>query len=449
MNETIAAISTAMGNSALAIVRISGPQAIFVVNSIFKGPSLERMHSHSVSYGHIIDHEVVIDEVLVTVFRAPKTFTAEDLVEITCHGGSFVTRKILSLLLGAGARLAEPGEFTKRAYLNGRIDLTQAEAVMDMIESETDAALKMANIALSGATKKYINTLRNQLLQCILNIEVNVDYPEYEDETQITASLLIPTLTSVADQLQDVLRKSDIGKLIQHGIKTAIIGKPNVGKSSLLNALLKEERAIVTNVAGTTRDTIEASLRLGGVVLQLIDTAGIRSTSELVERMGIERAKAVIRQADLIILVFDNSVPLDENDQLILELTADKKRLIVVNKQDLATRINLRELSHYRMVSSFEPKDIDLLEKDIQEICLQNIEIDIDETYIGSLRQIEKIKLAFFHIQEALASLRNKMPIDIANIDIRLSYDALSLIVGEATSENIQEELFKRFCLGK
>ncbi len=449
MNDTIAAISTALGGSALAIVRLSGSDAISVVQKIFKGRTLTTLPTSTAVYGHIVTKDTTIDEVLVTVFRAPKSFTTEDLVEITCHGGSFVTRKILSLLLENGARLALPGEFTKRAYLNGRIDLTQAEAVMDIIESETDAALKMANIALSGQTKQYINSLRDRLLQCILEIEVNIDYPEYEDEKQITSSILLPTLLSLKQELEEILRKADIGKLIQHGIKTAIIGKPNVGKSSLLNALLKEDRAIVTDIAGTTRDTIEASLKLGGVVLKLIDTAGIRETQERVEQIGILRAKKVIEEADLVILVFDYSAPLDQNDDLILELTAHKKRIIVVNKQDLALQIDLSQIPNYLLVSSFNASDVERLEKAIQDVCLENIETDIDHTYLGSVRQIENVKEAQRHLEDAIASLEGQMPIDIANIDIRSSYDCLSEIVGEATSKSLHEELFKRFCLGK
>ncbi|MDD4211973.1 MAG: tRNA uridine-5-carboxymethylaminomethyl(34) synthesis GTPase MnmE [Bacilli bacterium] len=449
MNDTIAAISTALGGSALAMVRLSGTDAISVVQRIFKGRPLATLPTSTAAYGHVVSGTTTIDEVVITVFRAPKSFTTEDLVEITCHGGAFVTRKILSLLLENGARLALPGEFTKRAYLNGRIDLTQAEAVMDIIASETDAALKMANNALSGQTKQYINSLRDRLLQCILEIEVNIDYPEYEDEKQITSNILLPNLLSLKQELEEILRKADIGKLIQNGIKTAIIGKPNVGKSSLLNALLKEDRAIVTDIAGTTRDTIEAGLKLGGVVLKLIDTAGIRETQERVEQIGILRAKKVIEEADLVILVFDYSAPLDQNDAQILDLTAHKKRIIVVNKQDLAVQIDLSQIPNHLLVSSFKARDIERLEKAIQDVCLENIETDIDYTYLGSMRQIEKVKEAKRHLEDAIASLEEQMPIDIANIDIRSSYDCLSMIVGEATSEALHEELFKRFCLGK
>lgn len=449
MFDTIAAISTALANSALAIVRISGKEAIRIVDGIFSGKSLLTAKANSLSYGHIIEDDNIIDEVIIGLYKAPHTFTSEDLVEITCHGGIFVTQKILSLLIKKGARLAEPGEFTKRAFLNGRIDLTQAEAVMDLIEAQTEAALKMANVALVGRTKDYINSLREKLLTCILEIEVNIDYPEYEDEKQVSLELLEPLLKAMIKELEMILAKAEIGKLIKHGIKTAIIGKPNVGKSSLLNALLAEERAIVTSIAGTTRDTIEASLRLGGLVLRLIDTAGIRQADDIIEKIGIERTKQAINEADLIILVFDNSSPIDKDDWEILELTKNKKRIIVVNKQDLEAKIDLSLLPYYILMSSFNKQDITFLEDAIKDTILNNISINIDETYLGSFRQIEKIKSALNHLKEANSALNNKYPIDIINIDIRLAYNDLLAIVGEAMSEDLPTELFKRFCLGK
>lgn len=449
MNDTIAAISTAMANSALAIVRISGPDAIPVVSQIFKGKNLADVKSQTVVYGHIVEDSKPIDEVMVAVHRKPHTFTAEDLVEITCHGGVFVTQKVLSMLLLHGARMAEPGEFTKRAFLNGRIDLTQAEAVMDLIEAQTESALKMANQALLGKIKMMINELRNQLLTSILEIEVNIDYPEYLDEKQITTEVLLPNLVQLKTSIDEIVRKSEVGTMIQHGIRTAIIGKPNVGKSSLLNALLKEERAIVTSIAGTTRDTIEASYRVGGVLLKLIDTAGIHEAVDVVEKIGIERTKRVIQEADLVLLVFDNSTPLDDNDRMILKLTEGKRRLIIINKQDLISKINLTELHHDIMLSSYHEQSIDRLEQLIRKTCLQDIPYEVDDQMIGSFRQQAKIRSAQAHLSEAIKALEQGMPVDIVNIDLRAAYDDLSHIVGESTSENLQEELFKRFCLGK
>lgn len=449
MNETIAAISTALANSALSIVRISGPEAISVVSQIFRGKSLQEVRNHSVVYGHIVDEGKPVDEVMVSIHRKPHTFTAEDLVEITCHGGVFVTQKVLSLLLSRGARMAEPGEFTKQAFLNGRIDLTQAEAVMDLIEAQTEAALKMANQALLGRTKQAINSLRDQLLSSILEIEVNIDYPEYMDEKQITTELLLPNLLALKELIDEVVRKSQIGTMIQHGIKTAIIGKPNVGKSSLLNALLKEERAIVTDVAGTTRDTIEAGYRVGGILLKLIDTAGIRESSDVVEKIGIERTKRVIQEADLVLLVFDNSTPLDDNDRMILKMTTGKRRIIIINKQDLISKINLQDLPYDILLSSYQEESIDRLEQLIRKICLQDIPYEVDDHMIGSYRQSAKIRLAQERLTSAINTLQQGMPVDIANIDLRAAYDELSQVVGESTSEDLQEELFKRFCLGK
>ncbi len=449
MFDTIAAISTALANSALAIVRVSGEDAIKIVNSLFLGKNLTNVKTKTLNYGHIVDKGNFIDEVMIGLYRAPATFTGEDLVEITCHGGLFVTQKILSLIIEKGARLAEPGEFTKRAFLNGRIDLTQAEAVMDLIEAQTEASLKMASNALLGKTKDYINLLRQKLLKCILEIEVNIDYPEYEDEKQITNELLRPTLHDLICELESILKKAEVGTLIKHGIKTAIIGKPNVGKSSLLNALLAEERAIVTDIAGTTRDTIEASLKLGGLVLRLIDTAGIRETQDYIENIGIDRTKKTIAEADLVILVFDNSSPIDQDDLTILKLTEKKKRLIIINKQDLDSKIDYSILPTYLLLSSFNKQDIAKLEKLLVKTILHDISLEIDETYLGSIRQITKIKSALYHLNEALKALLTGYPVDIVNVDIRLAYDDLSSIIGEATSESLPDELFKRFCLGK
>ena len=324
--DTIAAISTALANGAISIVRLSGDEAISIVNSCFKGKDLTKVASHTVHYGHIYDGCELIDEVLVSVFKAPKTFTKEDVVEINCHGGIYVTNKILELVLTKGAKLAEPGEFTKRAYLNGRIDLTQAESVMDVIEAKTKSSLKMANYGLNGETKKLIDGFKERILKCILEIEVNIDYPEYEDEVQVNKEVLKPTVNSLIDDLKIIINKADEASIIKKGLKTAIIGKPNVGKSSLLNALLKEDKAIVTNIAGTTRDIVEGDINVGGILLHLIDTAGVRNTTDTVEQIGVEKTRKILDEAELIMLVFDYSEKLDKIDLDLLEKTKEKNR---------------------------------------------------------------------------------------------------------------------------
>ena len=446
--ETIAAIATAPSNSAISIIRLSGTDSIEIANKVFKGKNLEKVKSHTVHYGHIYDNNEAIDEVLVSVFRAPKTFTREDVVEINCHGGIFVTNKVLELLLINGARLAEPGEFTKRAFLNGRIDLTQAEAVIDIIQSNTASSLKMANLGILGETKKVIGDFRDRILECLLKIEVNIDYPEYEDEEQITEDILIPRLNLLNKDMEDVLKKSEVSRIIKYGIKTAIIGKPNVGKSSLLNALIREDKAIVSNIAGTTRDIVEGSINIGGIVLNLIDTAGVRDTDDFVEKIGVEKTKKIIDDADLIMLVFDNNTPLNNDDLELLDITKNKTRIIVVNKKDLESKINLQG-EDILYISSFDQNDILLLEKKIKDICNFTDLTNIDSTYIGNTRQISKLKIAKKQLEDAINSLNYGLPIDIACVDIRNCWNSLGEILGEVSSEDLINELFSRFCLGK
>lgn len=450
--DTIVAIATAPSNSAISIIRLSGDDAIAIVNNIFKGKNLHKVKSHTIHYGYIYDGKNIIDEVLVSVFKAPKTFTREDVVEINCHGGMFVTNKVLELVLLKGARLAEAGEFTKRAFLNGRIDLTQAEAVIDIIESNTSSSLKMANLGILGETKKVISDFRERVLECLLKVEVNIDYPEYEDEEQITEDILIPRLEILKKDMEKVLSKAEVSKIIKYGVKTAIIGKPNVGKSSLLNSLIREDKAIVSNIAGTTRDIVEGSINIGGIVLNLIDTAGVRETDDFVEKIGVEKTKKIISEADLIILVFDNSTKINENDRILLQLTENKKRLIVVNKKDLQANIDIeKEINdeNILLISSFDNNDIMLLENKIKEICNYSDILNIDSTYIGNTRQIAKIKIANKQLTDALNSLYQGYPIDIASVDIRNCWRSLGEILGEVTNEDIINELFARFCLGK
>lgn len=448
-NDTIAAIATALSNSAISIIKVSGDEAIEIVNSIFKGKDLSKVKSHTIHYGYIIDNEQVIDEVLVSVFKAPKTFTTEDVVEINCHGGIFVTNKILEIILVKGARLAEPGEFTKRAFLGGRIDLTQAEAVIDVIESNTNNSLKMASLGLLGETKKIIKKFRDEVLECLLKVEVNIDYPEYEDEEQITVDVLLPTLKQLDLEIDEVLEKSEVSKILKYGIKTAIIGKPNVGKSSLLNALIREDKAIVSNIAGTTRDIVEGDINIGGIVLHLIDTAGVHETIDFVEKIGVEKSKNIIKNADLIILVFDNNSLIDDDDEELLSLTANKKRIIVVNKKDLERKIDITKFDKPIFVSSFDLDDIHMIEQKIKDICNVSDLTNIDSTYIGNARQVAKLKIAKKQLNEAIDSLNNGMPIDIASVDINNCWITLGEILGEVTSEELIDELFSRFCLGK
>ncbi|MCI5938674.1 MAG: tRNA uridine-5-carboxymethylaminomethyl(34) synthesis GTPase MnmE [Bacilli bacterium] len=448
-NDTIAAIATALSNSAISIIKVSGDEAIEIVNSIFKGKDLSKVKSHTIHYGYIIDNEQVIDEVLVSVFKAPKTFTTEDVVEINCHGGIFVTNKILEIILVKGARLAEPGEFTKRAFLGGRIDLTQAEAVIDVIESNTNNSLKMASLGLLGETKKIIKKFRDEVLECLLKVEVNIDYPEYEDEEQITVDVLLPTLKQLDLEIDEVLEKSEVSKILKYGIKTAIIGKPNVGKSSLLNALIREDKAIVSNIAGTTRDIVEGDINIGGIVLHLIDTAGVHETIDFVEKIGVEKSKNIIKNADLIILVFDNNSLINDDDEELLRLTANKKRIIVVNKKDLERKIDITKFDKPIFVSSFDLDDIHMIEQKIKDICNVSDLTNIDSTYIGNARQVAKLKIARKQLNEAIDSLNNGMPIDIASVDINNCWITLGEILGEVTSEELIDELFSRFCLGK
>ena len=447
--DTIASISTALANGAISIVRLSGADAISIVNSCFKGKDLLKAKSHTITYGHICNGDEIIDEVLVSIFKAPKTFTREDVVEINCHGGIYVTNKILELVIEKGARLAEAGEFTKRAYLNGRIDLTQAEAVMDVIEAKTKSSLKMANYGLNGETRKLINSFKERILKCILEIEVNIDYPEYEDEVQVTTDTLKPNVLRLIDELKKIIDKAEQASVIKNGLKTAIIGRPNVGKSSLLNALLKEDKAIVTNIAGTTRDIVEGNVNVGGVLLHLIDTAGIRITKDAVEKLGVEKSRQILNEAELVILVFDYSEKLNEVDIELLEKTKDKTRLIIVNKNDLNKEINLDILDDYLLISSFNKEDIEKVVNKIIKICEISDVTDVDASYIGNARQIGLLKKCYNSLLDAKIAIDKQELVDLINIDLTNAYNYLLEILGETVNANLVDEMFARFCLGK
>lgn len=446
--DTIAAISTALGQGAINIVRISGDQSIDIAKKIFKGKDLSKVASHTVHYGHIVFEDKQLDEVLVTVFRAPKTFTTEDIVEINCHGGVFVANKILEAVLSCGARIANPGEFTERAFLNGRIDLTQAESIMDIIEAKSDLSLTLANKGLDGEIYRLIDNLRNELLTIIAQIEVNIDYPEYDDVIELSNQVVKPSILKLQEKIKTLIDKANYGKIIKDGVKTAIIGKPNVGKSSLLNALLREDKAIVTSIQGTTRDTVEGRINIGGIILNLIDTAGIRESSDIVEQIGIEKAKTMIHEAELILFVLDNTQEVSEEDLSLLKLTEHKKRIVILNKSDLTQKKQLH-IKNSIQVSALTKTGIPELEQLIQSMFLSG-EINLDDqTYISNSRHIAKLKDVNQSLSDSLVAIRNELPIDMVELDLKTAWETLGDIIGVTSSTSLLDELFTKFCLGK
>ncbi len=453
MNDTICAISTSQGIGAISIVRVSGNEAIDIVNKIFKGKDLTKVDSHTINYGHIVENDKVVDEVLVSIMKAPKTFTTEDIVEINTHGGIAPTNKVLELLLENGCRLAEPGEFTKRAFLNGRIDLLEAESVMDMIDSKTDIQRKMAMNGINGKTSNLINELRSDMVQIISNINVNIDYPEYDDVDIITNDLLIPKITNLKDKINKILKESENGKIIKDGIKTAIIGKPNVGKSSLLNALLEEDKAIVTDIAGTTRDIVEGTIKVNGILLNMIDTAGIRDTEDIIENIGVEKSLKIMEEADLVLFMLNNNEEVTDD---LIELSTklvDKKYLVLINKNDLETKLDITKLNidKDRVVnlSIINNQGIDELKDKITELFKLNELETGDPTYLSNTRSISILKNCLKKIEEIEQSLKNNLPIDMIELDIKAIWEELGKINGSIYEEELLDEMFKRFCLGK
>lgn len=448
MNDTIAAISTALGVGAISIIRVSGDKSIEIVNKIFD-KDLEKVKSHTIVYGHIVDNENIIDEVLVSVMKSPKTFTTEDVIEINCHGGIATTNKVLELLLKNGARMAEAGEFTKRAFLNGRIDLLEAEGVMDLIDSKTEASRKLAMSALSGNVSKMISDLRNQMIEIITNIEVNIDYPEYEDILVVTTDMINSSITSLEEKLIKILKEAENGKIIKNGINTLIIGRPNVGKSSLLNKLLNEEKAIVTDIEGTTRDIVEGNISLDGIELNIIDTAGIRKTDNIVEQIGVNRSLSLIDKADLIILVLNNNEKLTEEDYKLLDSTKDKKRIIFINKNDLSKNINLDTVDNVVYGSTMQIFGINALKDKIKELFnMEEIEKG-DFNYLSNARHIATIHECISVVESIKEGLKNGLPIDMLEIDIKKIWELLGNLIGESYDEELLDNLFSRFCLGK
>ncbi len=453
MNDTICAIATSQGVGAIAIIRISGEDSIKVVNKIFKGKDLEKVESHTINYGHITDGDKIIDEVLVSVMKAPKTFTAEDTVEINTHGGISPTNKVLELLLENGCRLAEPGEFTKRAFLNGRIDLLEAEAVMDMINSKTDAQRQMAINQIGGKVSDLINSLRSDMVQIISNINVNIDYPEYDDVDIITNEILIPKITSLKARIEKILKESENGKIIKEGIMTSIVGRPNVGKSSLLNALLEEDKAIVTDIAGTTRDIVEGQITINGILLNMIDTAGIRKTEDKIEAIGVEKSFKMIDDSELVLLMLNNNENLSNDIKEIIEKIKEKHYIAIINKIDLENKLNRDELGipldKIVEISVKENKGIDdLKEKIVKMFNIDELETK-DPTYLNNSRSISILKRCLKSINDIEYGLKNNMPIDMIELDIKNIWEELGTINGTTYEEELLDEMFQRFCLGK
>ena len=451
MSDTIVAISTKLGVGAISIVRASGQDAISLVNKVFRGKDLTKVESHTINYGFINNGKEDIDEVLVTVMRSPKTFTREDVVEINCHGGIATTLSIFELLIEKGARKAERGEFTKRAFLNGRIDLTQAESVMDLIDSKTDNSRKLALSSLEGSLKKYINSFRDKLKHVIANIEVNIDYPEYYDIEEVTKKELKDVITDLEKDLQNLVKKSEERQIIKNGIKTIIIGRPNVGKSSILNRFLKEDKAIVTDIEGTTRDIVEGSIIFDGIELSLIDTAGIRDTDNLAEKIGVEKSLSLIDNANLIIVVLNSSEKLNDNDKFILDKVKDKNPIIVLNKNDLPKKIDKDKLDFKHIVSTNTNTldGIEPLKEEIKSMFkLSEIKED-DYTYLANERQLTLAKKALKSLGDAKVSLEIDAPVDIIEIDLKEVFDILGSITGESYSDELLDELFANFCVGK
>ncbi|WP_274365067.1 tRNA uridine-5-carboxymethylaminomethyl(34) synthesis GTPase MnmE [Paenibacillus thermotolerans] len=458
MNEdTIAAIATPLGESSIAVIRVSGPESAQVVDKVFRSKTkLTEAASHTVHYGHIV-HPATgerIEEVLVTLMKGPRSFTAEDVVEVSCHGGIVSVKRVLDLLLEYGARLAEPGEFTKRAFLNGRIDLSQAEAVMDLIRSKSDRAFSVAMKQSEGALSREVKKLRQTLVETMAHIEVNIDYPEHDVE-ELTNAFIRDKCMYARESIAEMLRTAERGKLLREGIETAIIGKPNVGKSSLLNALTQENRAIVTDIPGTTRDVIEEYVTIGGIPLKLLDTAGIRETEDVVERIGVERSQAALASADLILFVVNANEPLTDAEKQMMESLGDRQTIVIINKIDLPVKTDEQYIGQLFpqekivRLSAKENEGINRLEKAVTAIFFSGNLDSGDMTYVSNARHIHLLKKASHALDEALQGVEMKVPIDMIQIDIRNAWEQLGEIIGDAVSDSLIDQIFSQFCLGK
>ena len=450
MNDTICAISTSLGIGAISIVRVTGSEAIDTVNKIFDGNLLNKK-SHTIHYGHIIENDEKIDEVLVTVMKGPKTYTTEDIVEINSHGGESTTKKVIEILLANGCRLAEPGEFTKRAYLNGRINLLQAESVNDLIIAKTDAARRLAINNVDGILTKRIKKIREKIVQILANIEVNIDYPEYQDEVQVTHELIDKYLTEINDDLKKIGDGARNGRLIKEGVNIVIIGRPNVGKSSILNSLIDEEKAIVTNIPGTTRDIVEGSITLNGVAINFIDTAGIRETDDLVEKIGVNRSKRSADCADIVLFVANNNEKLAQEDLYLIEKYNSKKLIIFINKSDLETKIEIPGNISREIIwgNTIEENGLEKLKEAIKNKLKLDEIINKDMCYLSNVRQIDLINKASKSLENAYKSMQEKMPIDMIEIDLKSAWEYLGEIIGDSYEGELVDNIFSKFCLGK
>lgn len=458
--DTIAAISTPMGEGAIAIVRLSGDQAFEIADRLFRGVGGKRLKdvaSHTIHYGHIMDPKTgqIAEEVMVSAMKGPKTFTKEDVIEINCHGGLVSVNRVLQLLLNNGARLAEPGEFTKRAFLNGRIDLSQAEAVMDLIRAKTDRAMNMALGQMEGRLSKLIQKLRQEILEILAHVEVNIDYPEYDDVEEMTHQMLMEKASYVKQEIEKLLQTSQQGKILREGLSTVIVGRPNVGKSSLLNSLVHENKAIVTDIPGTTRDVIEEYVNVRGVPLRLVDTAGIRETEDIVERIGVEKSRQVLKEADLILLVLNYSDELTSEDENIFKAVEGMDVIVIVNKTDLDQKIDMnrvRDLSkHHKLVTTslLEDQGVDDLEEAIASLFFAGSIEAGDMTYVSNTRHIALLNQAQNAIDEAMQGVEMGTPIDIVQIDLTRTWELLGEIIGDSVHESLIDQLFSQFCLGK
>ena len=449
MEDTICAISTSMGIGAISIVRVTGPETISIVDSIFDH-DLKNASSHTIHYGHIKFQNELIDEVLVMLMRGPKTYTTEDTIEINCHGGVNTTKKIMEILLANGCRLAEPGEFTKRAYLNGRINLLEAESVNDLIIAKTDAARTLAINNVDGKLTKQISTLREKIAKILANIEVNIDYPEYTDELEVTEDLMHGYLDEINNELEKLVSGAKSGRLIKNGVNVAIIGKPNVGKSSILNALLDEEKAIVTNIPGTTRDIVEGTITLNGVAINLIDTAGIRKTEDVVEKIGVDKSKKTADAADIILFVLNNNEAISEEEKVMLEKYYNDKLIVFVNKMDLESKLiipeNIKDIVYGNTIDINGLEE--LKERITEKLNLSNI-VNKDMSYLCNLREIDLVNKAYEALKNAQYNLDAGFSVDMIEIDLKSAWDYLGEIMGDSYEGELVDKIFSNFCLGK
>ncbi|MDZ5782514.1 tRNA uridine-5-carboxymethylaminomethyl(34) synthesis GTPase MnmE [Marinococcus luteus] len=455
--DTIAAISTPSGEGAIAIVRLSGDEALNIADHVYKGKkSLHDVETHTIHYGHIIDPAdgSVIEESMISVLRAPKTFTREDIVEINCHGGLVSVNRVLDNVLSQGARLAEPGEFTKRAFLNGRIDLTQAEGVMDLIRAKTDRAMQSALKQVEGRLSERIRKLRQKLLETVANVEVNIDYPEFDADV-VTTNVLKENVSFVGEEIDQLLVTARQGKIMREGLGTAIIGRPNVGKSSLMNNLVHENKAIVTEVPGTTRDVLEEYVNVRGVPLRLIDTAGIRETEDIVEKIGVERSRQVLQEAELILLVINSAEPLSDEDRALFQAVQGMNVIVIMNKTDLPKQVDEEELREYTsgrpiIAASFlNDEGIDSLEEAIAHLFFDEGVEAADMNYLSNARHIGLLNQAKRSVNDALEAVEMGVPVDMVQIDITRAWEQLGEIVGENVHDGLIDQLFAQFCLGK